>query len=89
MFVASCIISNMENSEIFSLEDDDYGGLFITQESKEDKVPEINKDNLFLGVEETDFESSCSSLVGNNSLLNCHYSDISDEEMDFEQSNNK
>ena len=55
--------------EVFSLEDDDYGNMFITQESsqyedlveKEDKID--NEDGLFLGLSQSDFSSPCVSVL--------------------------
>ena len=73
--------------EVFSLEDDDYGDLFITQQSSNDQNIKSNldkseeEDGLFLGIETSDFKSPCLSVV--SPLKNAMYSDISDAE-DFE-----
>ena len=70
----------------FSLEDDDYGDMFITQSchnSVEDKDELDNameqEDDLFLGVEPTDFDSPMKSIVSEKHDVNA-YSDISDWE---------
>ena len=73
--------------QVFSLEDEDYGNMFITQESgnNENLIGNLdNSDNegeFFLGVKATDFASPCVSQV--TSHQNAMYSDISDAE-DFE-----
>ena len=78
--------------EVFSLEEDAYGDMFITQESsqigdslgKEDKVED--EDGLFLGLSQSNFSSPCVSFVSQSSN-NAMYPDISDAE-DFEKNEN-
>ena len=77
-----------ENSDFFSLEDDEYGDLFITQESNENSVSEVvrNEEEVgVLGVSATDFQSPCHSLFDKSHGFLPHYSDISDDENDFEE----
>ena len=62
----------------FSLEEDDYNGLFVTQEAN------VGVDKGFYGNngiinDPSDFQSPCASLIGNKQNV---YSDISDD--DFE-----
>ena len=68
--------------DTFSLEDDDYGDMFITQSSKDNVeiVPDDDNSNkeLFLGLSKNDFSSPCSSLLKGQSDSNHQYSDISD-----------
>ena len=86
------IIMDTTGLEVFSLEDDDYNGLFITQTPREDKnlVGESEKcdekcsENSFLGVAESDFQSPCVSLFGPNTSNGMEYSDISDAENEFD-----
>ena len=76
--------------EIFSLEDDDYGDMFITQSggNNQNLATELDKsskdDVLFLGLEQADFTSPCVSQF--KSVHDPSYSDISGEEdlADFE-----
>ena len=74
----------MMDQEVFSLEDDDYGNMFITQETNnsENLVNKLDKsydeDRVFLGVNESDFAMPCLSIV--KPVLNAMYSDISDDE---------
>ena len=75
----------------FSLEDEDMGELFLTQESRNlDKIEDISggKNEQFLGVNINDFSSPCVSLVRDNNK-NLQYSDISEDEtgndMDYEE----
>ena len=63
-------------------EDEDYGNLFITQESSQNVSDGIinegyndEKDCEFLAVSEADFNSLCASLIP----CECMYLDISDE----------
>ena len=71
--------------DMFSLDDDNFRDLFITQSSNsyQDNVKsgqndmEVDED-LFLGVKETDMSSPCTSLVENKAVTK--YSDISDWE---------
>ena len=69
--------------DVFSLEDDEYEGLFLTQESKEKekdfdekKVREVEQ---FLGVEPMDFSSPCSSLLQRR-VYTPQCSDVSSDE---------
>ena len=70
---------------MFSLEDDNYGNMFITQESSKsenllDELDESDKDsNLFCGVRENDFQSPVVSKV--NVIQNPMYSDISEDKV--------
>ena len=83
-----------ENLDLFSLEDDEFSELFITQEPSvnnhedEDKDQEsIEMDNNFqFGKASNDFSSPCVSLVRRNMPELPHYSDISDDENVFEKS---
>ena len=73
--------------DYYSLEEDDASGLFITQESSRinDEIGENHDESgdNFLGVMTDDFQSPCVSLVtGENTA---HYSDISEDEQDFEK----
>ena len=66
---------------MFSLEDDDYGDMFITQTPRNVENSDVNLDNssddvLLLGVEANDFSSQCTSIV--KPLRDPQYSDISD-----------
>ena len=69
---------------MFSLEDDDYGDMFITQEANisQDLAGDFNKsddeDALFLGVKVSDMGTPCTSIV--KPLKNPMYLDISDDE---------
>ena len=70
--------------DTFSLEDDDYGDLFITQSSNVSAGDsyDANKsmeeeDNLFLGIEPNDFVSPVKSILGADHTSTM-YSDISD-----------
>ena len=73
---------------MFSLEEEeDYGGLFITQESSQSVQKEGNNsekmvcdDDGFLGLDPADFKSPCASIVANE----FHYSDISEDEVFIE-----
>ena len=70
--------------EIYSLEEDEGNELFITQESN-NVVAEMDKSvdesDLFLGIDEMDFQSPCSSLLPDKTNYNPDYSDISDCEI--------
>ena len=84
----------MEDSgDLFSLEDDDYNEMFITQVPKvgndgnknsEVLEKEVN-DGMILGLARDDFQSPCSSLI--NRKESGIYSDISEAEDDFEMKN--
>ena len=80
---------------MYSLEDDDYGDMFITQSSKEydysDKSEVVSMEgdeNLFLGVNTTDFTSPCKSVL-DNGKQDSMYSDISDFEENDKNMENK
>ena len=80
--------------DTFSLEDDDYGDMFITQSSKDniEIVPDEDNSNkeLFLELPKNDFSSPCSSLLKGQSDSNHQYSDISDyEEESMDQNDNE
>ena len=76
----------MADSSVFSLEDEDYNHMFITQECKnnENSVMEVEESDgeldKFLGVSATDFSSPCVSIVKGVKPV---YSDISDDD-DYE-----
>ena len=76
----------MANEEAFSLEDDNYGDLLITQSggnSVVDKDMEIDDDDgLFSGLKEDDFQSPMQSLVQQRGIENAEYSDISEAEFE-------
>ena len=76
--VVSVFCFVMEN---FSLEDDDYGDLFITQSSNDNGgsrlIQESSENDKFLGLNAGDFQSPCTSLVKSH-LHSSQYSDISD-----------
>ena len=63
--------------EVFSLEDDDCEGMFITQEPS--KLQEIDGDKSVLG-DGLDFSSPCVSLTSQSSLGAAVYEDISDND---------
>ena len=73
--------------DTFSLEDDDFGDLFITQSSSNDNgntLQEEKDGDTFLGLNQSDFQSPCSSVRSNLNVSETQYSDISD----FEDDNN-
>ena len=86
VFVILIFGLKMASSGVFSLEDDDYGDLFITQKSnvvQESIEKDENDDSgLFLGVAELDFKSPCKKLIPMDGLKNAIYSDISEDEFD-------
>ena len=70
--------------ELFSLEDEDHGNLFITQSSSGYKQVdsgencEMQVDNyMFLGVKASDMQSFCTSLI-KKSCIGDQYLNISD-----------
>ena len=74
--------------DTFSLEEDEFSELFITQESNRsvsNVSEEENADKLFLGVEEDDFGTLSVSIVRSKEVP--HYSDISEDNKDFEKPN--
>ena len=68
--------------EVFSLEEDDGNELFITQESKIDRINRESNDKGIIGDPE-DFSTPCVSLVSQGKHDTPAYSDISDSE-DFQ-----
>ena len=66
--------------EVFSLEDDDYGDMFITQSAG---VSDNNSQKSVIIGGPMDFMSPCSSLVSDDNVATNQYSDISDAE-DFD-----
>ena len=76
--------------ELFSLEDDEWSELFITQELRNNiaEILEKTDENLpmecgkFLGTYGNDFASPCTSVVQKGNML--IYPDISDDE-DFQK----
>ena len=77
----------------FSLEDDEYSGLFITQESCENNNDKGNKSDVeedtFLGLDLADFQSPCSSFVKGQNSYQPQCSDISDDENVFGKEKNR
>ena len=73
--------------DTYSLEEEDCGALFLTQESRklpgEGSANESQSEGSFLGLEPADFCSLCVSLVAQGESLGI-YSDISEEEDAFE-----
>ena len=59
--------------DVFSLEDDDAAGLFITQSSPS------HVSNVITG-NPSDFSSPCVSLISQSSGVELQYSDISDDD---------
>ena len=68
--------------EVSSLEDEDYGDMFITQSSSRVNVEENDGTNSILG-NEMDFASPCALLINRENVTVSQYSDISDVE-DFQ-----
>ena len=70
--------------EVFSLEDDDFNELFITQESKdlveEKPKQEVNESGAILGLDLFDFASPCSSVVKRQAMYEPQTSDVSDDD---------
>ena len=70
----------------FSLEDEDMGDLFLTQNSSnldKEEEKEDNENEEFLGLSAMDFSSPCVSLIPQVEKSS-HYSDISDDDDMFE-----
>ena len=81
----------MAENNVFSLEDEDCGNIFITQESNsdsklmvQDEESDLEFDSVF-GISASDFQSPCVSMVKPSENI---YSDISDAD-DFEQLTDK
>ena len=73
--------------EVFSLGDDQYEGMFITQEpsKRSDSEENSNKSeesSLFLGVEDTDFGSPSVLPTAAKEKYRPEFSDISDDEFE-------
>ena len=87
--VVSFTLLIMEN---YSLEDDDFGDMFITQSSNDNGgdslLMEMEESGNFLGIDRFDFQSPCSTLLRSESDV-AHYSDISDFEDDCGSNLNK
>ena len=70
--------------ELFSLKDDDFGDLFMTQKDNSNVLNDgINHEEdmeVFLGNSNVDFQSPCVSLVGGAKVNEGMYLDISDFE---------
>ena len=62
--------------DLFSLEDEDYQGMFITQSSSNESNTSVNSGII---SDASDFSSPCVSLVSQNTTSAPAYSDISDE----------
>ena len=74
----------MDSLDICLLEEDDMGGLFLTQESRSN-TKNVGEDmeeeeGTFLGLSQTDFQSPCKSMLAAAGRDSAIYSDISDEE---------
>ena len=65
--------------DVFSLEDEEYEHLFITQSSDNSEKNAILEDP-------NDFSSPCVSLVPQRANIEARYSDISDDEFDIPSS---
>ena len=78
--------------DTFSLEDQDGIELFLTQQGRnncaEMESNDGESDSSFLGLDADDFCSPCVSLVPNAEGTQ-HYSDISDEEAVFQETNKR
>ena len=68
--------------ETFSLEDEDYGDLFITQSTNDDIDKESECESGILG-DPLNFVSPCASVVNTVNVNTNAYSDISDDD-DFQ-----
>ena len=90
-FVLLLFVKKMEK---YSLEEeDDYGGLFLTQSAsqsvnmdKNDEEERMENDDEsweFLGLDSRDFQSPCCSLVNKSTGSAQVYSDISDNDFDM------
>ena len=82
-FTFTCLVGIMEDSALFSLEDDDANELFITQTPRESLLDQLeltqsDGNNSILGVCGSDFQSPCTSLVTLQQAP--MYEDISDDE---------
>ena len=79
--------------ETFSLEDEDTGNLFITQEpSKSEEKMRINEEErgyYFLEYLANDFTSPCVSPVGHKENYCPEVTDVSDGEIDFEETKSR
>ena len=73
----------MENMDVFSLEEDDYGDMFITQSSSNSSQVESSGNKVEILGDGADFVRPMCSLVSNVEDKSCKYSDISEDE-DFE-----
>ena len=75
--------------ELFSLEEDDFGDLFLTQKDTNNVAnQDINHEDdseMFLGKSEQDFQSPCASLVCDRKESSAMYLDISDFEGNQEE----
>ena len=82
---------NLMVMEVFSLEEEECGGLFLTQQSninegdeqEDENSGENGDDKSFFGLSASDFTSPCVSLVGRNVPNVPQYSDISEGDEDF------
>ena len=68
--------------DICSLEDDDYEGLFITQSDKVVQNADVQEKSPIFG-DPMDFSAPLVTLTGNCETNQCHYSDISDDDMEL------
>lgn len=63
--------------DLFSLEDEDYQGMFITQSSSNESNTSVNSGII---SDSSDFLSPCVSLISQNTTPAPVYPDISDED---------
>ena len=79
--------------EVFSLEDDEYNGLFITQQSNEiSDVSDVKNEEdsgVFLGGDSFDFGAPCVSLMPKVEPYNPQCKDISEDEFVDDKSINE
>ena len=89
-------IGNMADFNVFSLEDDDVGDMFITQTpsvndgevGESEKVEDLMEfsDKSQMGLQCNDFSSPCVSLLSKKKIEGAVYSDISDDDFDIPSS---
>ena len=75
--------------ETFSLEDEDIGNLFITQEPSQNvekmRINEEEEEDSIFEISGNDFSSPCVSLIRHKENYCPEVSDVSDGEMDFQE----
>ena len=72
------IISDIAVMDTYSLEEEDMGDMFLTQQPRESSEKRVESDT-FLGLDAADFSSPCVSLIREREAC-AQYSDISDGE---------